>query len=89
MVLHERKSGLTLSFLLQHIMADTLRSAAVLIAASIAYFVESVTGALADSVATIVVSIIILISLLPLMRGLFITGKKIIALKAPTPYIDV
>ncbi|CAJ1901775.1 unnamed protein product [Cylindrotheca closterium] len=72
-----------------HIMADTLRSAAVLIAAAIAVCVKSVTGSIADSVATIVVSVIILISLLPLLRGLVITGKKIIALKAPTPTIDV
>lgn len=84
------KSGrrrLTVS--LQHVIADTLRSAAVLIAAAIAFFVKSVTGAMADSVATIVVSVIILISLLPLLRGLFITSNKIIALKAPTPTIDV
>eukprot|EP00526_Cylindrotheca_closterium_P018061 CAMPEP_0113623326 /NCGR_PEP_ID=MMETSP0017_2-20120614/11993_1 /TAXON_ID=2856 /ORGANISM="Cylindrotheca closterium" /LENGTH=302 /DNA_ID=CAMNT_0000533259 /DNA_START=97 /DNA_END=1005 /DNA_ORIENTATION=+ /assembly_acc=CAM_ASM_000147 len=72
-----------------HVMADTLRSAAVLIAAAIAFFVQSVTGAMADSVATIVVSVIILISLLPLIRGLVITGTKIIALTAPTPTIDV
>lgn len=72
-----------------HVIADTLRSAAVLVAAAIAFFVKSVTGAMADSVATIVVSVIILISLLPLLRGIFITGNKIIALKAPTPTIDV
>jgi len=70
-------------------MADTLRSAAVLIAAAIAYLLKTVSGAIADSVATIVVSIIILVSLLPLLRGLVITGNKIIELQAPTPTLDV
>lgn len=70
-------------------MADTLRSAAVLIAASISFFVESVSGATADSMAEIVVSIIILFSLLPLLHGLFDTGCKIIALRAEAPTLVV
>lgn len=74
---------------LQHVMADTLRSTAVLVAAIISLCFKSVTGSIADSVATIVVSVIILISLLPLLRGLVITANKIIALIAPVPTIDV
>lgn len=64
-----------------HVIADTLRSLAVLVAASIAFFVDGVSGATADSIAAIVVSFIILISLLPLLHGLFVTGKKIIRLR--------
>lgn len=62
-------------------IADTLRSVAVLVAASIAFFFESVSGVAADSYAAIVVSIIILLSLLPLLHGLFVTGSKILALR--------
>jgi TctA family transporter len=61
----------------------------VLIAASIAFFFESVSGAVADSMAAVVVSIIILLSLLPLIHGLYITARKIIALKAEAPTLDV
>eukprot|EP00980_Cylindrotheca_fusiformis_P029100 scaffold22717_cov211-Cylindrotheca_fusiformis.AAC.1 len=72
-----------------HIMADTLRSTAVLIAACISFFVESVSGATADSMATLVVSVIILVSLLPLLRGLYETGCKIVALRAEAPTLSV
>lgn len=61
-----------------HICADTLRSTAVLIAALISFlWPEVVSGEMADSMATIVVSIIILISLIPLLHGLVETAKKI------------
>eukprot|EP00980_Cylindrotheca_fusiformis_P030129 scaffold24435_cov264-Cylindrotheca_fusiformis.AAC.1 len=72
-----------------HVMADTLRSIAVLIAASISFFVESVSGATADSMATLVVSVIILVSLLPLLHGLYETGGKIVALRAEATTISV
>jgi hypothetical protein len=52
----------------------------VLIAAMIAFFFSDfVSGAFADSMAAIVVSIVILISLMPLLRGIYVTGRKIIA----------
>jgi hypothetical protein len=57
----------------------------VLIAGSIAFFFDSVSGATADSMAAIVVSIIILFSLLPLLHGLYYTTRKIIALQAEAP----
>ena len=58
-----------------------MRSLAVLIAASISYFFEDyLSGATADSLAAIVVSVIVLISLLPLFHGLYITARKIITL---------
>lgn len=67
--------------LLQHICADTLRSSAVLVAAGISQvWPDVVSGELADSMATIVVSIIILVSLIPLLHGLYETAKKILIL---------
>jgi Co/Zn/Cd efflux system component len=62
-----------------HICADTLRSIAVLAAAGFAYlFPHLMTPAQADSEATVVVSVIILISLLPLIQGLYLTAVKIV-----------
>lgn len=52
----------------------------------IAYlFSDVVSGALADSLAVIVVSVIILVSLLPLLRGLYLTTKKIIIMRERNP----
>ena len=72
----------------QHVCADTLRSVSVLIAAAIAFCFDSVSGATADSCAVIVVSLIILISLMPLLHGLYITAHKIMALQKP-PSLDI
>jgi Co/Zn/Cd efflux system component len=61
-----------------HICADTLRSIAVLIAAGFAFlFPHLLTAADADAWAAIIVSVVILLSLLPLLNGLFQTGHKI------------
>ncbi|GAX14850.1 hypothetical protein FisN_29Lh058 [Fistulifera solaris] len=68
-----------------HVCADTLRSAAVLIAAIIATLVSSVDGAVADSIAAIVVSLIIFISVLPLLRGLMITARQLQTLHKNPP----
>ncbi|CAB9500670.1 expressed unknown protein [Seminavis robusta] len=62
----------------QHICIDTLRSIAVLVAAAIAYSVDTVSPAVADSCAAIVVSITTMISLIPLIRGLFETAQQIV-----------
>lgn len=69
----------------QHVCADTMRSTAVLIAAILATTVSSIDGAVADSLAAIVVSIIIFVSILPLLRGLLITARQIQALKKNPP----
>jgi hypothetical protein len=61
----------------------------VLIAGGIAFFFDSVSGATADSMAEIVVSIIIFFSLLPLLHGLYSTTCKIIALRAEAPTLVV
>jgi Co/Zn/Cd efflux system component len=58
-----------------------MRSTAVLVAATVAHFFQNyVSGVLADSMAAIVVSIIILVSLIPLLHGLFNTARKTIEL---------
>jgi Co/Zn/Cd efflux system component len=66
-----------------HVCADTLRSVAVLLAATWAQYMTTITPSWnmtpnqADSGATIVVSIIILLSLLPLIQGLYLTAHQI------------
>lgn len=57
-----------------------MRSLAVLIAAMIATVFDSVEGETADASAAVVVSVIIIISLLPLLRGLYLTAREIIVL---------
>jgi Co/Zn/Cd efflux system component len=61
----------------KHVCADTLRSLAVLVASAIATAVPSVDGATADSSAAVAVSIVILISLIPLVQGIVLTAIKI------------
>ena len=61
-----------------HIAADTLRSIAVLIAAGFSFiFPELLTPVDADSIGAILVSIIILVSLLPLIQGIFNTTLEV------------
>jgi Co/Zn/Cd efflux system component len=58
---------------LKHIFADTLRSLAVIVAALVAEFADSVTSEEADATAAVVVSALILMSLAPLLSGLLAT----------------
>lgn len=58
--------------------ADTLRSTAVLLAAAIATVITSIPPSSADAIAAMVVSIIILVSLIPLIQGLVLTSLRII-----------
>mmetsp|Transcript_33888 Transcript_33888/g.81945 ORF Transcript_33888/g.81945 Transcript_33888/m.81945 type:complete len:318 (+) Transcript_33888:364-1317(+) len=60
-----------------HVFADTLRSIAVITASIIAEFKDSLTPEVADSYAAVIVSIIILVSVLPLFRGLFRTWGEL------------
>jgi Co/Zn/Cd efflux system component len=53
-----------------HVFADTLRSVAVLVAAVVALLGPNVTPEVADSFASVVVSLLILFSLVPLIHGL-------------------
>lgn len=59
-----------------HVMADTMRSIAVLIAAATSFFLD-LSPALADATAAIIVSIIIAVSLGPLIVGLMKTFHEI------------
>jgi len=60
-----------------HVFADTLRSIAVFIAAGIALCVKSVTPGAADAVAAIIVSVILIITLIPLCKGLIYTWVEL------------
>lgn len=71
--------------ILQHVCADTLRSTAVLVAAAIATIFPSLDGANVDAVAAVVVSVIIFVSLVPLVQGLVLTGIEIRRLKRNPP----
>jgi len=60
-----------------HVFADTCRSIAVMIAAFIAEFNENVSSKNADAYAAIAVSIFILLSLAPLLRGMVYTWTEL------------
>jgi Co/Zn/Cd efflux system component len=76
----------------QHVCADTMRSITVLIAAAIAmcftHFREveptpqqqQYYAVMADSIGALVVSILILLSIVPLLHGLYRTGQQILQL---------
>jgi len=61
----------------QHVCADTMRSIAVLVAAAIAALFDAVSPDEADATAAVVVSCIIIVSLLPLLQGLYLTASEI------------
>lgn len=65
-----------------HVFADTLRSIAVIIAAIIAVLVKNVTPEEADASAAVVVSILILLSLIPLFQGLLQSLIEFSAIRA-------
>lgn len=64
-----------------HVMADTLRSIAVLVAAGIAFRFKTVSPAMADASAAVVVSIIIALSLGPLLAALVRTFRELVELR--------
>ena len=61
----------------QHVFADTMRSVAVLLAGSLSYYTHLISPAMADSSAAIIVSLVIFLSCLPLIKGLFYTLREI------------
>ncbi len=69
----------------KHIFADTLRSLSVIIAAIIAFSVDSVSPEVADSTAALIVSIIIFMSLLPLFRGIMQTWGELQSISREVP----
>lgn len=54
-----------------------MRSIAVLVAAGIAFLFDAVTPDAADATAAMVVSCVIIVSLLPLLQGLYLTATEI------------
>jgi Co/Zn/Cd efflux system component len=60
-----------------HVFADTLRSVAVLIAAGVAKLFAVITPDEADALAALLVSLVILLSCVPLIQGLFHTAREI------------
>jgi len=60
-----------------HVFADTLRSTAVIIATMLADFVPAITPEEADASAAVVVSALILLSLVPLARGMMHTVREL------------
>ena len=67
----QRTANLNMCSAYTHVVADTLRSVAVVIAASLATIFDFITPDVADATGAIVVSFIIAISLGPLLAGLF------------------
>ena len=67
----QRTANLNMCSAYTHVVADTLRSVAVVIAASLATIFDCIPPDVADATGAIVVSIIIAISLGPLLAGLF------------------
>lgn len=65
-----------------HVMADTLRSIAVLVAAALSSVFKNISPTLADATASVVVSIVIAASLVPLIVGLVKTWGELQCLRA-------
>merc|ERR1712238_99482 len=60
-----------------HVFADTLRSFAIIFASLLAKFTDSITSEIADATAAVVVSILIMLSLIPLIGGMVQTYKAL------------
>lgn len=60
-----------------HVFADSLRTIAVLVTTITAELVDGLTPEVADSSAAVFVSIVILLSLLPLVKGIFKTAYEL------------
>jgi hypothetical protein len=65
----------------QHVLADTLRSVAVLLAGSLSFFTNLISPAIADASAALVVSLVIFLSCVPLVRGMAKTLQEIITMR--------
>jgi len=56
-----------------HVFADTLRSLAVILASLLAKFTNTITSEVADAAAAVVVSLLIFVTLFPLIGGMIVT----------------
>ena len=61
----------------KHVFADTLRSFAVILASLLAKFTNVITSEVADAAAAVIVSVLILLSLVPLLIGMIQTFKSL------------
>jgi len=84
----EDSANLNMCSAYTHVFADTLRSIAVMIAAFVASFDENVSGEDADAVAAIAVSVLIVLSLAPLIKGIIYTWSELQALNALEEFGD-
>ena len=64
-----------------HVFADTVRSLAVLIASLLGKYVDAITPEVADAIAAVVVSGIILTALIPLLTGMVRTACELISIR--------
>lgn len=70
---HKEEANLNMCSAYTHVFADTLRSMAVIIASILADFVPAITPEEADASAAVVVTGLILLSLIPLVKGMIHT----------------
>jgi Co/Zn/Cd efflux system component len=70
-------SNLNMCSAYTHVFADTLRSLAVIFASLLAEFTSVVTSEVADATAAVVVSLLIILSLLPLFGGMIQTYRSL------------
>jgi Co/Zn/Cd efflux system component len=73
----EEASNLNMCSAYTHIFADTLRSLAVILASLLAQFTSTITSEVADATAAVVVSLLIMLSLLPLFGGMVQTFRSL------------
>ena len=73
----EEPSNLNMCSAYTHVFADTLRSLAVILASVLAEFTSAVTSEVADATAAVVVSLLIMLSLLPLFGGMVTTARAL------------
>jgi Co/Zn/Cd efflux system component len=79
---HHHHANLNMCSAFTHVFADTLRSIAVIVAAAVAeIFPSAVTPEEADSAAAVIVSIMILLSLIPLVQGLLMSLSELQAIR--------
>jgi len=73
----DKRVNLNMCSAYTHVFADSMRTVAVLVTTITAEFVPSLTPEVADSSAAVVVSIVIFVSLLPLIKGLCQTHQEL------------
>jgi Co/Zn/Cd efflux system component len=78
----QEEANLNMCSAYTHVFADTLRSIAVVVAAGLAEVVDGITSEEADAAAAVTVSILIVLSLIPLLHGLSMSVSELRAIQA-------